>query len=388
MDPDRLYARYVELQHYVGWTGDDAARVALAAPLVRLSIGPMIDDFYEEISHHPDARKVITGGPEQIERLKQTLRGWLLDLLSGPYDRDYVARRWRVGWRHVEIGLDQVYTNAALSRLRSRIAAAIVSRWQGRESELREILESIHKLLDLDLAIIEDAYQTEYLSRQQQVERLAAIGHMAGGVAHELRQPLNVIRSSAYYLQHAGHALPPKAAEHLERIDRQVALANGVITSMSDFARMPLPEVRPIRLADILAQTMEATRLPAGIAVRQAGNLEARVLADPGQLGIVLGNLIRNAGDAMPDGGALTIELRPAEQFVEIDIADTGKGIHPNDLPHIMEPMYTTKPRGIGLGLTISRAIVQKHGGHIRIHSELGKGSIFTLALPVAPAVG
>src|SRR5204862_3652078 len=112
------FPRYQELQRYVGWTDDDARRVAAVAGLVEPSLPALVDDFYAEIERHADARKVITGGAAQIERLKGTLVQWLRELFHGRYDADYVARRWRVGWRHVEIGLDQVYTNAALSRLR------------------------------------------------------------------------------------------------------------------------------------------------------------------------------------------------------------------------------------------------------------------------------
>src|SRR5262245_31984446 len=118
MNSDELYRRYQELQEYVGWTDEDAARVRSLASVLEPHLPSLIDDFYEEIQRHPAARKVITGGQPQIERLKQTLRQWLRELLSGRYDRDYVARRWKVGRRHVEIGLDQVYTNVALSRLR------------------------------------------------------------------------------------------------------------------------------------------------------------------------------------------------------------------------------------------------------------------------------
>src|SRR6516165_9467179 len=118
MQADELFRRYQDLQAYVGWTADDEQRVRSAGPIVEASFPGLIEDFYAEIERHPDARRVITGGAAQIERLKGTLLNWLRELLAGRYDADYVARRWRVGWRHVEIGLDQVYTNVALSRLR------------------------------------------------------------------------------------------------------------------------------------------------------------------------------------------------------------------------------------------------------------------------------
>src|SRR5438105_1063904 len=109
MIPEEAFDRYRELQAYVGWCDDAARRVAAVAGLVEPHLPALIDDFYAEIDRHPEARKVITGGAEQVSRLKGTLVQWLRELLRGQYDRDYVARRWRVGWRHGEIGLDQVY---------------------------------------------------------------------------------------------------------------------------------------------------------------------------------------------------------------------------------------------------------------------------------------
>jgi hypothetical protein len=125
MDANRLYTRYQELQTYLSWNTDDAQRVQAVASILDPYLPSLIDDFYLEIERHPAARKVITGGQPQIDRLKQSLIRWLRELLSGPYDQEYVVRRWRVGWRHVEIGLDQIYTNVALSRLRFGLLGAL-----------------------------------------------------------------------------------------------------------------------------------------------------------------------------------------------------------------------------------------------------------------------
>src|SRR5690606_21234141 len=143
------YRRYQELQEYVGWDDSDARRVQAVAGLLEPYLAPLIDDFYAEIDRHPGTRRVITGGQAQVERLKGTLRRWLAELLSGPYDRDYVARRWQVGWRHVEIGLDQIYTNVALSRLRTGLCGALCAAWTGSPDVLAETLLSLNKLLDL-----------------------------------------------------------------------------------------------------------------------------------------------------------------------------------------------------------------------------------------------
>jgi signal transduction histidine kinase len=385
MSPDNLFGRYLELQQYVGWMDDDARRIAVAAPLLADSLAGLIDDFYEEIDRHPEARKVITGGREQVERLKGTLRQWLRELLSGRYDEAYVARRWRVGWRHVEIGLDQVYTNVALSRLRTGLLRTLDEVWAGPPEEFRATARALNKLLDLDLAIIEDAYQSEHMARQQRVERLAAIGQVSAGVAHELRNPLNVVKTSVYYLLNARNPTPAKTAEHLERIGKHVDLADGVITALARFAKLPAPDLHPCPVEQCVREALEVN--PVGAAVRVALEFPPdlpQALVDRDQVRIVFGNLIRNARDAMPNGGALSIAGRPADEAVEVDIADTGVGIAPELLARIMEPLYSTKARGLGLGLSIARAILDKSGGGLRVTSTQGQGSTFTVRLKAA----
>lgn len=170
--PQSVFARYQDLQKYVDWTPEDEQRVADLARIIAPHFRDLIDDFYEEIERHPAASHVITGGPAQVDRLKQLLRNWLAELFDGPYDLQYVARRWRVGLRHVEIGLPQVYTAAALSRLRNEMIRIVRLEWRGDEATYSLSLQSLNKLLDLDLAIIGDAYETEYVQRQQEAERL------------------------------------------------------------------------------------------------------------------------------------------------------------------------------------------------------------------------
>jgi len=387
MDPDQLYSRYQELQAYVGWTDADTQRVHAAGPLLGPCFPALVNDFYEEIDRHPEARKVITGGPAQVERLKGTLLAWVRELFSGCYDGAYVVRRWRVGRRHVEIGLDQVYTNVALSRLRTGLMRTLQDRWQGDPEALKATVRSLNTLLDLDLAQIEDAYQAEYAARQQRSERLATIGQVAGGVAHELRNPLNVVKTSAYYLLTARNASPEKQAEHLQRIERHVLLADGVITALSNFARLPVPSLRPLAIEKCLREVLEITPLPDNcqVAIDCPPSLPA-VLADLDQVRIVFSNLVRNAREAMPQGGQLTLTGRRAGDAVEVAVRDTGVGIPPDQLGRILEPLYSTKARGLGLGLSIVRAILDKSNGALRVESEPGRGSTFTVRLPAAPA--
>jgi signal transduction histidine kinase len=384
---EEVYRRYQEIQTWVGWSEEAAHRVASLAELLTPHLANLVDDFYDEIDRHPQARKVITGGQQQIQRLKGTLIQWLRELLAGRYDRDYVARRWQVGWRHVEIGLEQVYTNAALSRLRIGLVRTVQANWRGGTRELQDAVRSLNKLLDLDLAIIEDAYQAEYMSRLQRTERLATIGQVAGGVAHELRNPLNVVKTSVYYLLNARQPTPEKKAEHLKRIEKHVVLADGVITALSNFAKLPVPTSSPFPVERCIREALETNLLADNIQV--ALDCPATLppaLADIDQVRIVFANLIRNAGEAMTQGGRLTIAGRPVDSGLEVAVTDTGVGIPPEQLARVMEPLYSTKARGLGLGLSLARAILEKNNGSLRVTSEPGRGSTFTVSLQTAPA--
>jgi signal transduction histidine kinase len=382
MNPEDAFQRYQDLQAYVGWDEDAPHRIAAIGPLLDPCLPALVDDFYAEIDRHPRARKVITGGAAQVQRLKGTLLAWLRELLAGGYDQDYVARRWRVGWRHVEIGLDQVFTNVSLSRLRTGLCNALRARWQGSPDDLYATTRALNQLIDLDLALIEDAYQSEYGSRMQRGERLAAIGQMAGGVAHELRNPLNVIKTSVYYLLNARNPTPQKKAEHLGRIERQVTLADGVITALSNFARLPVPNRAPFSVARCIQEALETDAMPSGcrLTVDVPESLPP-ALADAEQVRIVFANLLRNAREAMPQGGEVVIRARADGPAIEVAIRDTGGGISPANLGRIMEPLYSTKARGLGLGLALAKSILEKNEGRLTAASEPGLGSTFTVRL-------
>jgi signal transduction histidine kinase len=381
MDSAHILARYHDLQRYIGWTDADRAHVRELAPLVKPHVPRLVADFYTEIERHEATLRVFTGGVAQVERLRQSLAAWIEELVSGVYDEAYVVRRWKVGLRHVQIGLGQEYTTVALGRIRGDLVRAVMA--AAPPERLADLLATLNRLLDLDLALMGDAYQYEHIQRLKRGQRLASIGQMAAGIAHELRNPLNVIRTSVFYLQNARDLAPVKLTEHLERIGRQAIVAGEVITGLSDFAKLELPSSDSVAVAQLVADVLAARELPANVTVALEG-IETcpPVRGDFRQLAIVLGNLVGNAVEAMPDGGRLVVEATSREGRVALTVADSGPGIDHDFIHRVFEPFYTTKTRGMGLGLAMCRAIVDNHGGEIRAERHDGSGARLTILLP------
>ncbi len=217
-------------------------------------------------------------------------------------------------------------------------------------------------------------------------EKLATLGQVSGGIAHEIRNPLNAIRTSAYYLRNARSLSPEKMAEHLERIDRQVSLVDSVITALSDIARLPEPHVETSDINELIRQVLGTVSIPDDITIKNeiAPNLPT-VTIDANQIAIVFRNLLRNARDAMPNGGLIRFASHDHTDTIIIEVIDSGVGIASSDLRRITEPLFTTKARGMGLGLAISAAIIDKNRGRLEVESVVGVGTTFAVHLPVHP---
>jgi signal transduction histidine kinase len=380
---------YRDLQSYLDWDEADRRCVQACGELLAPSFPAIVQDFYERIDRHPEAAKVLTGGTAQRERLKATLLQWIADLFCGWYDEAYVDRHWRAGLRHAEIGLDLPYSTVAMGRIRANLLARLHRASEEAPEKLEARARAIHKLLDLELAIIGDAYQRESLARQRRIERLATLGQIAGGVAHEIRNPLNVIKTSVYYLRQSPSCTPEKREEHFTRIERNIEVADGVVSALYGFARQSAPQARRFQVGATLIELLAQTPPPAAVEVTTSGLDDLPdALADESQIRIAFQNLIRNAYEAMPNGGPLRIAARALDGAVEVSFTDAGPGIPAEQLRKITEPLFTTKARGLGLGLALSRSILEKNRAQLQVASEPGRGTTFTVRLPVAASPG
>ena len=214
-------------------------------------------------------------------------------------------------------------------------------------------------------------------------EKLAVLGKLAGSVGHELRNPLGVIVNAVYILEKLLPANDGKIKEYLGVISAEVDNANLIIADLLGFARIPTPEKRAEPVAELVSQTLSRYIPPDNIHV--SDNFESEnmlVSVDARQIKQVLANLISNAYQAMPEGGNLSFTALKMNQMVELTIVDSGCGISPENMKRLFEPLFTTKARGIGLGLTVSKTLVEANNGYILVTSEVGKGSTFKLLLP------
>ncbi len=243
---------------------------------------------------------------------------------------------------------------------------------------LREYSENLERLVEARTRELREAQ--EQLVRQ---ERLATLGQLAGSVAHELRSPLSAIKNAAYYLKMRLEHLEEDAREMLQILDNQVNVSARIIESLLDFARPRVPVLKRVYLPYVIEAAVEQCHVPDSITLEwQVMPALPDVLVDAAQMQIVFRNLITNAIQAMPGGGRLTIGVRLENGTLYATVSDTGHGIPPDALDKIFQPLYTTKAKGIGLGLALCKLIVEAHDGTISVTSAVGKGSTFTVALP------
>jgi signal transduction histidine kinase len=249
------------------------------------------------------------------------------------------------------------------------------------ERKVDNYSKHLKSMVELRTAQLKDA--NERLVRS---ERLAAIGELAGMIGHDLRNPLTGIKNAAYYLKKKGATCPEdQAKEMLEIIDKAIEHSNKIINDLLDYSREIRLELTEIETSALLNEAMRMIQVPDRIQVVNHVLGETWLKVDADKMMRVFINLIKNAVDAMPEGGTLEITSRQTGGKVEIAFADTGKGIPEEILQKIFMPLFTTKAQGMGFGLAICKRIIDSHGGTITVETVVNKGTTFTITLPIKP---
>lgn len=234
---------------------------------------------------------------------------------------------------------------------------------------------------------LEDVSEVKALTAQLiRADRLAALGELTAGVAHEVRNPLGIIRATMQLFEE--HAFDPNRAREVSRvINHEVDRLDSVVKALLDFGRPSNPTFMPLSIDTIVEEVVLFTAKWAARSdveiLATYGQGDKKILADSHQIKQVLVNLISNAVQAMEDtGGTIRISTREADGFVEVEIADDGPGMDAETLAKAFDPFYSTREDGTGLGLTIVHRILDDHDGHIEATSKPGAGSTFKIHLP------
>jgi len=215
--------------------------------------------------------------------------------------------------------------------------------------------------------------------------KLALLGQVAGSVGHELRNPLGVMSNAVYYLQNALPDADEGTKEYLNIIKEEIVSSERIVSDLLDSVRTQPPQPELVEIAKLIDQTLRKYTMPQIVTVKlEIPATLSPLSVDPRQMRQVFRNLISNGVEAMPEGGTLEIQATENKQDrnIIISVRDSGSGIAPEMIHNLFQPLFTTKARGIGLGLVVVKNLVVANGGSIDVQSTLGKGTVFTVTLP------
>lgn len=401
-------------------TREEEVALSTLQPLMVQHVEELVAAFYHHLLSFPDTRTFLTDDLIST-RLLEAQKRYLLSLVTGPYDRAYEEGRRRIGQVHARLGLTPEWYMGAYALYLSLLEPLIFATFRHQPVTYVAVRVALTKIMFLDLQLALEAYiekssagqeaavkkltgfnrdleqglsqNRQVLSETQQqlrlTERIAELGTLAAGLAHEIGTPMNVILGRAeMLLQRTDDETMKKGLTIITlQVERMTRLMNQLLAC----ARRDPPTFRPLDLRDLIMNcldTVEERLSQHRVQVVSEQDEELPYMHGDSDLMMqVLLNLVLNAVQAMPESGTLRVTaVRDGEQHIKLTVADTGHGIPPDILPTIFEPFVTTKERGkgTGLGLAVVHGIVQEHGGSITVTSTPGQGTTFTLFLPTA----
>lgn len=405
---------------YFDYTEEDRRRLGALRPILEKQADTLVSAFYRHLLSFPETQSLLRD-PAVKDRLLKKQRAYLLSLAGPRIDLDYVAGRRRIGEVHERIGLEPHWYLGAYALYLSLVTPLVCEHLSGDPEEAEQTVTALNKLLLFDAQIAMQTYierrerHLEFLNqelarsgrqlahdleekggelrrasqRARAAERLASLGTLVAGLAHEIGTPMGVIQGHAKLLEPA--VQDEDGRWRLKTIQEQIARISRIIESLLNMAR-PRGERRlPVALAPVLDNTVAflTEKLERrGIRVEREYADVPSVLGDPERLQQLFLNLFLNAADAMPDGGLLRLGLGvDGEGDVVVRVADSGTGIPAEERERIFDPFVTSKPagEGSGLGLAVAQGIVTDHGGAIDVESPPGEGTEFRILLPPAP---
>jgi PAS domain S-box-containing protein len=337
-----------------------------------------------------------------VNRAAAEVIGWPREEILGKTDAEVfpaleAARRRRDDEQTLAGGVSVELPEQLLTTLQGQVRVMATTKTplfdqSGQASHLVGVAHDITHLKRLEVSLRQSNEELEARVRQRTAElqrtqhqllveeRNAVLGQVATGLAHQLRNSLAVILNASSILARE-KTLEQDAAQAIEAIRQEVYESSTTVGDLLSHTRVASPTLLPVSVATIVSATLDGLSIPDDVAVRVKLDPDLQLLADPHQLVSVLGNLIRNAIEAMPEGGDVYVSAREMADVVAIFVRDTGSGIAPCDVPFIFQPLISTKPLGLGLGLSASKLLVEAQKGEI---SYIGSdtGAEFEIRLP------
>lgn len=403
-----------EMKRYLGFTSEDERLLIELGPRLEKHFPALAERFYAEIPRHAGAFRVFTGGTMQIERLKQTLQQWARGLFSGQYDEAYAEERFRIGYRHVRIGLEQRYVISAMGAVRSFLVDCL--REEIADIQLRrQSARSLHRILDLDLNLMCESYMqarfedlrrlnAELESLNRRVEEASrAKDVFLSHVSHELRTPLNSILGFTRLILDGVCASPEEERELLRDVFASARHLLDLVNDILDIRRVEEGRlslrIENVNVPELVASTLALVSVQAAekhLELRnEASSAELPAAwADQTRVRQVLLNLLNNAVK-FTSTGVITVRARTQSgagreaAMLRIEVEDTGRGIPAEMREKVfdefeqLEGSAAQKQRGAGLGLGISRRLVELMGGTIALETGAnGRGTLAWFTLP------
>ena len=311
-----------------------------------------------------------------------------------PEDREYVDKKWKAALLGEPYNIEhRIIVDGKVKTVWEKAVLEFDNNGKvkggfGTTQDITEFVRMREKLANYRKHLEE--LVEEKTKQLRDAERMVAIGETAGMIGHDIRNPLQSMDGAIFLANEYVKSLPDEFEEKKdlkeinELLREQVLYIDHMIADLQDFAKKAKPMLREIDLSKYIIETFGMVKVPENIIVNVVFSDEPLLLfADSDDLKRVLSNLFRNAIQAMPDGGELTILTYRKDGDVLIRVEDTGVGIPKEALPKIFTPLFTTKSKGQGFGLAVCKKIIEAHNGEITFQSKEGKGTTFTIKLPI-----
>jgi signal transduction histidine kinase len=387
-----------EMKRYLGFDDEDARALrALAGPLEPHVTG-IVARFYERVVADPGTRAVLSAELAELPALKRTLADWLRGLFAGDYGEAYHRKRAQIGRAHVRAGLPQHYMVAAMELVRLELEAAIgATAVRGK----RRKIAALRRLLALELGLMLETYRESYAqtarqgerdameARLRETEKLAQIGQLSAALAHEIKNPLAGISGAIQIIRGSLKPGQPHWSV-LGEVLQQINRLDRTVKDLLVYARPKPPRLGRCDLSAVIERLLGLLRKePAGARIHlehHAVTPVPTIMADANQIEQLLMNLLLNAVQASDENSTVRVSTSADNAHIRLVVTDRGCGMEAEEARRALEPFFTTKARGTGLGLPICQKIVEAHDGQIVIDSTPGTGSEVTVTLPLRPS--